>query len=682
MATQSTTLRQAFLLTTLCTALALAGCGGGGGGGSSGQGTPGSGSSSNVSSSSLLLSMTNQSGAQTNSLKVGEEATISLRALDGSGNPLSNRIVELSLNDSAVGMLEATKVLTDYRGMATTRFTAANQAGASSLSATLTNGSSTLNSNVLNIGVAAVQFSISTVQLGVPSITTGGTVSASVTLTDNAGNPLDVPVDVTFTSNCASSNKALLDNASSATVKSQTVLVNGVKQNKADVNYTDKGCAGVDKITATAKLGTVTKSSSTNPDLIITTVAETPTSLEFVSASPKNIKLQSLGGAVSSTLLFRLKDKFGNPVSNTPVTFRLNSTVGGTSLQPFNSQSAVSTLNGTTDNNGQASVTVYAGNVSTVVRVTASATSGATTIQTQSSDLTISTGIPHYYGFSLSSTVANPEFLTRDGESITLNVYASDRFGNPTPDGTPISFRTEAGIGQVTPSCNTNNGRCSVTLTSSGDRSALAGAGRQTILAFTDGEESFTDSNGNGVWDNGEPFVDLPEIYLPADARDFKSSPKQANEEFVDYNRDNQWNGKDSNYNGVLRNSSVSASIPKSLSIGMASEIIWSGSSADNTIISGNNLCAPSNRTTTVVVTPRDINGNVMPAGTTVSISTDSSLRIIGTSSFTVASQLRPTPYTFTIGIANDNAPCPTGGTVFVTIRSPSGVVTSLSVVR
>ena len=142
----------------------------------------------------------------------------------------------------------------------------------------------------------------------------------------------------------------------------------------------------------------------------------------------------------------------------------------------------MSTLNGTTDNNGQASVTVYAGNVSTVVRVYRRAPNVRrhATIQTQSSDLTISTGIPHYYGFSLSvHRAANPEFLTRDGESITLNVYASDRFGNPTPDGTPISFRTEAGIGQVTPSCTTNNGRCSVTLTSGGDRSALTGAGRQ-----------------------------------------------------------------------------------------------------------------------------------------------------------------------------------------------------------
>tara|TARA_R110002072_G_scaffold104099_1_gene228406 strand:+ start:21338 stop:25594 length:4257 start_codon:yes stop_codon:yes gene_type:complete len=44
--------------------------------------------------------------------------------------------------------------------------------------------------------------------------------------------------------------------------------------------------------------------------------------------------------------------------------------------------------------------------------------------------------------------------------------------------------------------------------------------GRSTVLAFTQGEESFIDSNGNGLYDFNEPFVDLTEA-------------------FVDYNEDN-----------------------------------------------------------------------------------------------------------------------------------------------
>lgn len=38
--------------------------------------------------------------------------------------------------------------------------------------------------------------------------------------------------------------------------------------------------------------------------------------------------------------------------------------------------------------------------------------------------------------------------------------------------------------------------------------------GRSTVLAFAQGEESFTDSNGDGEYSVGEPFVDLPEAFL------------------------------------------------------------------------------------------------------------------------------------------------------------------------
>ncbi|MFN3238974.1 MAG: beta strand repeat-containing protein, partial [Pseudomonadales bacterium] len=38
--------------------------------------------------------------------------------------------------------------------------------------------------------------------------------------------------------------------------------------------------------------------------------------------------------------------------------------------------------------------------------------------------------------------------------------------------------------------------------------------GRSTILAFAQGEESFIDSNGNGLYDFNEPFVDLPEAFV------------------------------------------------------------------------------------------------------------------------------------------------------------------------
>jgi hypothetical protein len=49
--------------------------------------------------------------------------------------------------------------------------------------------------------------------------------------------------------------------------------------------------------------------------------------------------------------------------------------------------------------------------------------------------------------------------------------------------------------------------------------------GRSSILAHAQGEESFTDANGNGIYDFGEPFVDLPEAFLDVNEDDVYGNP-------------------------------------------------------------------------------------------------------------------------------------------------------------
>jgi hypothetical protein len=61
--------------------------------------------------------------------------------------------------------------------------------------------------------------------------------------------------------------------------------------------------------------------------------------------------------------------------------------------------------------------------------------------------------------------------------------------------------------------------------------------GVSTIIAIADGEESFFDANGNGVYDLGEPFVDLPEPFIDGNDNDTRDS----NEEFVDADGDGSW---------------------------------------------------------------------------------------------------------------------------------------------
>ena len=77
-------------------------------------------------------------------------------------------------------------------------------------------------------------------------------------------------------------------------------------------------------------------------------------------------------------------------------------------------------------------------------------------------------------------------------------------------------FATEWGL--IEPSCVTENGTCSVTWqTSSGDTAPADH--KNTIMAYSVGEESFTDVNGDAIFDDNdnatpsfndieEPFVD------------------------------------------------------------------------------------------------------------------------------------------------------------------------------
>ena len=66
-----------------------------------------------------------------------------------------------------------------------------------------------------------------------------------------------------------------------------------------------------------------------------------------------------------------------------------------------------------------------------------------------------------------------------------------------------------------------------------GRQPALKAAGRATILATAIGEESFTDTNGNGYWDPGEPFVNLGEPYRD----DNENGAYDSGEYFLDFNQ-------------------------------------------------------------------------------------------------------------------------------------------------
>lgn len=126
--------------------------------------------------------------------------------------------------------------------------------------------------------------------------------------------------------------------------------------------------------------------------------------------------------------------------------------------------------------------------------------------------------------FSLLTADINPAVIDATTGDFTktdveLTVYIADRDDHALTDAHTIYFKTEYGI--IDRSCVTKDGECSVTW--SAIERPVAGKGGSdgtvSITAYTIGEEAFTDTNGNGIFDDGdagfddleEPFVDFNE---------------------------------------------------------------------------------------------------------------------------------------------------------------------------
>jgi protocatechuate 3,4-dioxygenase beta subunit len=364
-------------------------------------------------------------------------------------------------------------------------------------------------------------------------------------------------------------------------------------------------------------------------------------SIKFVGADTTNIALKGTGGAGRqefSTLTFQVFDQTGHPVQGTQVNFTLNTAVGGLSLVP---QSAL------TDASGLVSTVVSAGTVPTpFVIVTASIpNSGITTV---SSVLVVSTGLPVNARISVSTAIGNFEGWDFDGPAgpactgspsqTCVTMSTADHFGNPPPDGTAVNFTAAyGGIGAscvtgaviATPTGQTTDSRvsgvsgaCSVAYWSLGNRPP---GGRSVVMGFLRGEEDFFDANGNNVCDN------CGNIFGP----EFKPANDLSPDIFRDDNENLLWtpgepcigpntNGlcstpADGLYNGVLANPKI-PNAQQTTYLGRSYVAIWSGS---NAFISTNgNVCAPfspgGSGTAILHVRIVDLNGNPMPAGTTI----------------------------------------------------------------
>ncbi len=112
-------------------------------------------------------------------------------------------------------------------------------------------------------------------------------------------------------------------------------------------------------------------------------------------------------------------------------------------------------------------------------------------------------GIPPVYDSEL--------FYTQQEAKIT--VYADDFNDLVVTSGQIVNFKTEWGTFVDSDSCIISDGHCTVTWRSGAPSTSPTNCA-VSITAWTEGEETFFDANGNNQFDQTESFLDLGEPFL------------------------------------------------------------------------------------------------------------------------------------------------------------------------
>ena len=518
----------------------------------------------------------------------------------------------------------------------------ATTAGVSSVSMGWIDTGGAFNAGVIGIGI------------GTTILSAGGSTGMTVNFAFSDGTLFTDPVDVTFSSTCIAAGQAIV-------AINPVTAANG----QADATYAASGCSGGDVVTATATAsGSVLTATGT-----ITVAPASVGSIQFISATPELIGLKGTGGlgiSETSTVVFRVIDSTGGPVSGSDVDFTLSTTVGGIELTPISAISAA---------NGDVQTVVKSGTLATTVRVTAIVTGLG--IGTQSSVLVVSTGIPHQAAFSLSRETCNIEAFGIDGVVDPVTVILSDRFQNPVPDGTAVTFNAEAG--SIVSQCTTTGGTCTVDWVSAAPRPV---DGRATILATTIGEESFVDLNGNGKFDAAESALfiasgfDLVEPFRDDNENGVYNSGVDGF--FFDFFVNGMHDPADTFYSGLECNAGAALCAPTP-TLGISGQVVIVMGTSGLILTPSINPLVGSGSVTFVVT---DLNGNAPPAETEIKVDTITNGKVVGPSSWTVPDTCSfgaQVPYLATFSIEADPA-APATGTLFVEATVPSGLTTRTSI--
>jgi hypothetical protein len=404
------------------------------------------------------------------------------------------------------------------------------------------------------------------------TISAGGTALIAVNIVD--GNNSDAIITnrsygLTIESNCAAQSPA------QATFNNEEVIT--AQGSNVGFTYTAEGCVGSDSLTVVlyavdngnidrnAELGRATGS--------ITVASPEVGAISYEGADRTLIAIKGLGSSTLPTqaaVSFKVVDKSQNPIEGRVVEFELSNDTGGIELA---STSDVTDSDGVV----QAIVNSGTTHTQVAVKATVLAVGTEAAISpTNSLPISVTTGLADQDSFEIVADILNPNAASVSGTEVEITAFAADQFNNPVPDGTTVNFTAESGF--IGSRCEMSGGSCSVTWISSGERPGAGDGtidpslnrvnevrsgevefngshyGMTTILAYMEGEAGFTDANNNGLFDTGEAMRAVGEPVR--DDNNNGGAPDQAGgrnvEFFADYDHDGVYDAAPGFYQGAL----------------------------------------------------------------------------------------------------------------------------------
>ena len=461
----------------LALAVLLASCGGGGSDGYYNNGNSGNSSGGgetvtavNLSSIAVYDSNNNLTRAVTI-----EGATATVKVTDTSGKPISGALVTFTGGGIVFGTSNGA-VLTNADGEASISLKPADSTdtGSYQLSATAEYDTKTATTTPYFFTLQAANIILVNMSAVNPSLESGAATNINLKTQDANTNVNQNNVTVNFTTSCG-------------TFDTTTV----VSSNQGDITTAYRAIDAAGKLCEGKQ--TITAIGSNIPAKTIeVNIAAIEANALIYTSDAVNLGIKSSGSASSGQIEFTLYAN-GIPAANKDVNVELIRAPEDLTFISLGNRT-VKTIK--SDPNGKVVVTLYPGDKPGPVEIKATLASNLN-ISALSKNVAISTGRVTQNGLSLSVSKNSLQNVI-DGDSAIITARMVDRTGNPVPDGTVISFVAEGG--SITPNCASLAGQCTVTLSTQNPRPL---DNRVTVLAYVEGDKSYTDKNGDNVYTAG-----------------------------------------------------------------------------------------------------------------------------------------------------------------------------------